>query len=166
MDRTRLTGARKPERFARALASPIGVLVTVPLLVVAVGVGILLVGRDATRTSSMTLARHQLAEQAVSVQNDVAFALDQASPLMQRLRVLADPQRPIEDVLPRLHDLIVGRPGIAYVSISFPDGTFRGAYLSPERQYEVQESRLDTREVRRFARRLTLLRVEFELREA
>jgi serine/threonine protein kinase len=163
VDRTRLTGVRKPERFARALASPIGVLVTVPLLVVAVGVGILLVGRDATRTSSMTLARHQLAEQAVSVQNDVAFALDQASPLMQRLRVLADPQRPIEDVLPRLHDLIVGRPGIAYVSISFPDGTFRGAYLSPERQYEVQESRLDTREVRRFAvegSALRLLRTE------
>ncbi len=163
MDRTRLTGVRKPERFARALASPIGVLVTVPLLVVAVGVGILLVGRDATRTSSMSLARHQLAEQAVSVQNDVAFALDQAAPLMQRLRVLADPQRPIDDVLPRLHDLIVGRPGIAYVSISFPDGTFRGAYLSPERQYEVQESRLDTREVRRFTvegSALRLLRTE------
>jgi serine/threonine protein kinase len=163
VDRTRLTGVRKPERFARALASPIGVLVTVPLLVVAVGVGILLVGRDATRTSSMSLARHQLAEQAVSVQNDVAFALDQAAPLMQRLRVLADPQRPVDDVLPRLHDLIVGRPGIAYVSISFPDGTFRGAYLSPERQYEVQESRLDTREVRRFTvegSALRLLRTE------
>jgi len=31
------------------LASPTGVLVTLPLLVIAVGVGILLVGRDATR---------------------------------------------------------------------------------------------------------------------
>jgi hypothetical protein len=107
------TVATAPERVGRALASPIGVLVTVPLLVVAVGVGILLLGRGATRSSSMSLARHQLTEQAVSVQNDVAFALDQASPLMQRLRVLADSQRPIDDVLPRLHDLIVGRPGIS-----------------------------------------------------
>lgn len=138
-------------RFARALASPIGVLVSVPLLVVAVGIGIMLVGRDATRTSSLSLARHQLAEQAVSIQEDVAFALDQADPLLDRLHVLADPQRPIEDVLPRMYDLIVGRPGIAYLSISFPDGTFRGAYLTPDKHVEVQESRLDSRQVRRFA---------------
>jgi serine/threonine protein kinase len=162
--RTRATAAaHRPERFARALASPIGVLISVPLLVVAVGVGILFVGRDATSTASLTLARHQLAEQAVSVQNDVAFALDQADALMPKLRVLADETRPADDILPRLHDLIVGRPGIAYVSISFPDGTFRGAYLSPQKHYEVQESRLDTREVRRYtvtSGALQLLRVE------
>ncbi len=143
------TDGRPQVRLARALASPVGVLVTVPLLVLAVGLGIFLVGRDATRTSSLSLARHQLAEQAVDVQEDVAFALDQADPLLERLRVLADPQRPIEDVLPRMYDLIVGRAGIAYVSISFPDGTFRGAYLR-DGHLEVQESRLDTREVHRY----------------
>jgi len=148
---TFVTDRRSGVRIARALASPIGVLISVPLLVVAVGIGILLVGRDATRSSAMSVARHQLAEQAVNVQDDVAFALDQADPLLERLRVLADPQRPIEDVLPRMYDLIVGRPGVAYMSISFPDGTFRGAYLNPERHLEVQESRLDTREVHRFA---------------
>jgi serine/threonine protein kinase len=149
--RTRTTAARRPERLARALASPIGVIITVPLLVVAVGAGILLIGRDATRTASLSLARHQLAEQAISVQEDVAFALDQADALIPRVRVLADETRPVDDILPRLHDLIVGRAGIAYISISFPDGAFRGAYLSPEKHYEVQESRLDSREVRRFA---------------
>src|SRR6476620_4586489 len=113
-------------RIGRALASPLGVLITLPLLVVAVGVGIMLVGRDATRTATHSMARHQLAEQAKSVQADVAFALD-----------LADRQRPVDDVLVRLHDLMAGRPGIAFLSISFPDGTFRGAQLTPDRKLEV-----------------------------
>ncbi len=127
-------------KVGRALASPVGVLITLPLLVVAVGVGIMLVGRDATRSATHSMARHQLAEQAKSVQADVAFALDQADPLMKLVRVLADRQRPVEDVLVRLHDLMAGRPGIAFLSISFPDGTFRGAQLTPDRKIEVQES--------------------------
>jgi serine/threonine protein kinase len=146
-----VTTVRRPERFARALASPIGVLATVPLLVVAVGLGIMLVGRDATSTASITLARHQLAEHAVSVQADVSFALDQADALMPQLRALADEKRPLEDVLPQLDELITGRPGMAYVSISFPDGTFRGAYLAPDQHhYETQESRIDTGEDRHY----------------
>ena len=129
-------------RVARALASPIGVLVTIPLLVIVVGVGILLVGRDATTTASRSMARRQLAEQAVAIQSDVAFALDQAGPILERLRALADPTRGKDDVLLRLHDLIIGRPGVSYASISFVDGTFRGAYLGEQRRVEVQESRI------------------------
>ncbi len=132
-------------KLGRALASPLGVIITIPLLVVAVGVGILLVGRDATRSASQAMARRQLTEQATSVRIDVAFALDQASPMLERLRVLADPARPVEDVLVRLHDLMVGRPGVAYASLSFPDGTFRGAYLNEKRLVEVQESKVGAR---------------------
>src|SRR5262249_1440955 len=64
----------------------------------------------------------------------------QADPLLVRLRVLADPQRPVEDVLPRLHELMIGRPGIAFLSISFADGTFRGVQLMPDNTLSVQES--------------------------
>ncbi|MDB4956603.1 MAG: pknB 9 [Myxococcales bacterium] len=145
------TDVRSSVRIGRALASPVGVLVTVPLLVVAVGVGVLLVGRDATRSASQAMARRELSDQAASVQADVAFALDQAEPLIGRVRVLADEQRPLEDVLRRLHDLLVGRPGVAYLSISFPDGTFRGAYLTPEGGIEAQESTLAEHYVRRFS---------------
>ncbi len=153
-ERTKLTKSTTEQppavRIGRALASPIGVLITLPLLVVAVGLGIMLVGRDATRTSAQSMARHQLAEQAKSVQDDVALALDQADPLMTLVRALADRQRPAEDVLVRLHDLMAARPGIAFLSISFPDGTFRGAQLTPDRQIEVQESRVDPFEARWF----------------
>src|SRR6185503_13347218 len=89
-------------RVARALASPIGVLITIPLLVIAVGVGILLVGRDATRGASQSMARRQLTEQAIAIQTDITFALDQAGPLLERLRVLADPARSADDVLLRM----------------------------------------------------------------
>jgi len=128
-------------RFARMLASPVGVLLTIPTLVVAVGLGILLVGRDATRSASDQMAKSLLTTNATSVTSDVAFALDQAGPVLERLRALADPARPQADVLVRIHDLIVGRPGIAYASLSFPDGMFRGAYLDGGR-VAVQESRL------------------------
>jgi serine/threonine protein kinase len=126
--------------FGRALASPVGVLITLPLLVVAVGIGVLLVGRDATLTASDQMARHTLAEQATNVTEDVALALDQADPLLASLHPLAERDHPLDDVLIRLHDLMVGRPGVAFLSISFPDGTFRGARLAPDGSIELQES--------------------------
>ena len=141
-NRTVATDVRKRVRFAAALASPLGVLLTIPLLVIAVGLAIILLGRSTTRDASLSMARHQLAEQAQAVQNDVAFALDQADPLLARLHVLADKDKPIDEVLVRLHDLMLGRPGIAFLSISFPDGTFRGAQLK-DRVIEVQESHAD-----------------------
>jgi serine/threonine protein kinase len=164
----RTTQAPAGVQLARMLASPVGVLITIPALVVAVGVGILLVGRDATRSASNEMARRLLTTNATSVSSDVVFALDQADPVLEQLRSLADPARPIDDVLVRIHDLVVGRPGVAYASISFPDGTFRGAYLDEQGggvgsdpassaggtgvRVAVQESRLSAHgtDVRRF----------------
>ena len=135
--------AKPAERIARALASPIGVLITVPLLVVSVGIGIMLVGADATRSVSWSMAKKQLLEQARSVQADVTFALDQAGPLMERLKPLADPKRPFEDTLVRLHDLVVARPGVSYVSISFAaDGAFYQANFTKDKVIEVQQSHI------------------------
>jgi serine/threonine protein kinase len=117
------------------------VLITLPVLVIAVGLGILLVGRDATRTASRSMADHQLFEQAKSVQDEVAFALDQSGPLLARLASLSDRDHARDDVLLRMHDLMIGRPGVAFLSISFPDGTFRGARLAADESIELQESR-------------------------
>ena len=128
--------------FGRALASPIGVLITIPLLVIAVGVGILLLGRDATRTATGDLVRRQLTEQAKSVQADVAFALDQADPLFARTRVLARDHPARDPMLLALHDLIVGRPGVSYISVSFPVGTYFHSSVTRDRKIEVQTSAL------------------------
>lgn len=138
-DKLSVAGSRAAN-VGRALASPIGVLITIPLLVIAVGVGILLLGRDATRTATGDLVRRQLTEQAKGVQADVAFALDQADPLFARTRVLAR-QRPARDtMLLALHDLIIGRPGVSYISVSFPDGTYFHSNITRERKLEIQTS--------------------------
>jgi serine/threonine protein kinase len=130
-------------RFGRALASPVGVLVTMPLVVVGVGVAILMVGRDAMHTASDGQARRQLAEQAAQIEREVDFALDQAAPILDSLRglVVGGAPAPIDRVGPHLYELAIARAGVAYVSISYPDGTFQGAYREAGR-VDVQESRV------------------------
>ena len=131
--------------MGRALASPLGVLILVPLLVVASGVTILLLGRSATREASDSMARRQLAAQATDVEHDVAFALDQAEPMFASLRALADPTLPIDRVANQLQNLVVGRPGVANVSIGFPNGTLRGTFLDVATgELRVQESLVAT----------------------
>jgi len=123
------------------LASPIGVLIILPLLVIGAGVVVMLLGRRATSDASEGMARRQMAAQATDVQKDVAFALDQADPLLDSLRELANPELPIADVAIRMRDMQLGRPGIANVSIAFPSGVMRGSFLDPEsHELRVQES--------------------------
>jgi serine/threonine protein kinase len=128
-------------RVARALASPTGVLILLPALVIAAGVVVMLLGARATRDASASMARRQMAAQAADVQHDVAFALDQADAMLGTLRSLADPALPMPDAAVRMRDLVIGRPGIANVSIAFPSGVMRGTYIDTKTgELQVQES--------------------------
>ena len=109
-------------RLARGFASPTGVLIIIPMLVIAVGLVVLLLGRRATRDSTETMARHQLAAQAIEVQHDIGFALDQAGPILASLRLLAEPALATPDAVSRMRDVVSGRPGVAFTSIIFPTG--------------------------------------------
>jgi len=130
-------------KLARVLASPTGVLVILPALVIASGVVVMLFGRSATRDASDSMAKHALVAQAADVQHDVAFALDQADPLMTALRPLATAAYPRDESAIRLRDYVVGRPGIANVSIAFPSGLIRGTYTDDKTgQLMVQESQV------------------------
>ncbi len=137
-----LGDAPRTARIARALASPLGVLILLPLLVIGVGIVVMLLGRRATRDASDSMARRQLSSQASDVQHEVAFALDQAAPMLSRLRALADPTLPIAEVAPRMHDLMIGRPGVANVSIGFPSGLMRGTFVT-EGEIQLNESVID-----------------------
>jgi serine/threonine protein kinase len=134
-------GDRSRDRFGRWIASPASVLVILPLLVVAVGVVVLMLGRKATRDSAETLVRRQLIAQAVQVQRDVDFTLDQADPVMAGLRLLAEPALATPDAMQRLHDLVVGRPGIYNTSIAFPVGVLWSTYKEGD-EVRVSESRV------------------------
>ena len=112
----------RAERFARWVASPASVVVVVPLLVIGVGVIVLLLGQRATRESAEAMARRQLIAQAAQVQRDVAVTLDQADPVLATMRLVANATLATPDAMQRLHDLVVGRPGIANIAIAFPTG--------------------------------------------
>lgn len=130
-------------RAARVFSSPTGVLIIIPALVIAVGVAVLLLGRRATHDSTETMARHQLIAQAVDVQRDIGFALDQAGPVLSSMRLLADAALPTPDMIARLRDVVTGRPGIAFTSIVFPTGAnFTTFYETTTGELQVADSRV------------------------
>jgi hypothetical protein len=91
------------------------------------------------RDRAITAARRQLDVQVAGVQHDVANALDQAAPLLDGLRGLADPARPLDQIAPRMHDLAIGRPGVTNVSVGFGSGVFRGSFVA-DGELRIQES--------------------------
>jgi serine/threonine protein kinase len=127
------------QRIAAALASPTGVVIIVPALVIAAGVCVFWLGREATRDATSSMAKSHLASQADDVAHQLANTLDQADPILERLRPLADPSLPIAEVATRMHDLHVGRAGVTNLSIGFPNGNLRGTYLEGT-EVRVQES--------------------------
>lgn len=55
--------------------------------------------------------------------------------------MLANRQMPEGEALDALVELVLSRAGVAYASISYPDGTFRGAYIDETGLLAAQESR-------------------------
>src|SRR3569623_2741337 len=103
----------------------------------------MLLGGHATRDASDTMARRLLTVQTAVIQHDVAFALDEADPLLAGLRLIADVNMAPEDFAVRLRDIVIARPGIANVSIAWPDGMLRGTYIdNTAGDLRVQESRV------------------------
>jgi serine/threonine protein kinase len=132
------------ERLGAALASPIGILLVIPGLVAAVGLFLTLLGQAALRESTTQLGRDRFAERTAAIAQSVASSLAQTDPMLDRMRELAttwtasDPSGPIAHAL---RGLIQGRAGIAYASVSYPDGTFQAAYLDDDGAIRFQEVR-------------------------
>jgi serine/threonine protein kinase len=131
--------------LSEALASPLSVLVVVPCLVLTVGLVLTLLGDRALRGSNLDVARARLGDQAETVARMVRLALAQADPMLDRLAGLAlahNPAAPYAEFAHSLANLMQGRAGVTYVSVSFPDGTFQGAYLDPHGVLAFQDSRV------------------------
>jgi serine/threonine protein kinase len=139
---------RGPSRVARlsaAIASPAGALTLLPLLVAAVGLFLTLVGQRALRESNLTMASERLDEEAALLARGIGSALEESDPMMDRLAALAldhDSIKSYDRVAHTLHDLMQGRAGVAYISISFPDGTFQGAYRDQDGSVRFQDCRV------------------------
>ncbi len=143
-------------RVSSALASPLSVLIVVPSLVLIVGLALSILADSSLRGSNLEVARARLNDQAEHVARNVRLTLAQADPLLESLAGLSRDHAPERDFHPfgrALADLMRGRAGVAYVSVSFPDGTFQGAYLNDDKRLEFQDSRItpEGTRVRRYA---------------
>ncbi len=106
-----------------------------PLLVAVLGLVLLALGQAALRDSSRDLGRTQFVAQSRSVASSIDHALAQADPLRERMVEIASAWRVADDPTKHayeLSDLILGRPGVAYASVSFPNGTFAGVFLEDD----------------------------------
>jgi serine/threonine protein kinase len=145
-------------QLSSALASPLSVLIVVPSLVLVVGLTLGILADSALRGSNLEVARARLSDQAESVARTVRQTLAQTEPVLERLSGLSNghsPDAEFEDFAHGLADLMRGRAGVTYISISFPDGTFQGVYLNDKGQLEFQDSRVTEQgtRVRRYALR-------------
>jgi hypothetical protein len=141
--------------LTRALASPPGILLIFPGLVLAVGAFLTLSGNHALRASNLAMAQQRIDDQAALVARSLRGALEQAEPVLDRLGLLAashSPEQPFERTASALRDLLQGHPGFSYTSISFSDGTFQGAYTDDDGALRFQDSRVTAEgtRVRRF----------------
>src|SRR5215216_3918073 len=138
-------GPSKAFLLTRALASPFGILTVFPAIVLCVGLFLTLVGQTTLRNSNVSLGQKRLSDQARVVASHLRGALGQADPMLDRLfdfTLTHSPDKPFEPAAAVLLDLIRARPGVAYASISFPDGTFQGAYVDKDGAVRFQESRV------------------------
>lgn len=144
----RASGAvRLTTRVAAAVASPLGVVLLVPAMVLAIGAWLTFLGQRALESSSLALGVEQLRVRNTTVGRQIGLALGAADPILERLRTLASvhgESSPLPEAAFTMRDLMQGRPGVAYVSLSFPDGTFQATYVGDDGSIRFQDSRVTT----------------------
>jgi len=121
------------------------VLLTVPLLVALVGVSLTLGGQNALGRTSLSMARDRFVEQTTFVSQRMGQALEQAEPVLDRMRELGKDRSSSESADSYalvLRDLIAGRAGMTQAYVGFPDGTFQGVYIADDGILRFQESRV------------------------
>jgi serine/threonine protein kinase len=137
--------ASEPARFGMALASPRGVLITVPLLVAVVGISLTWVGQRALERTSLAMARDRFVEQSAFIGERMGFALGKGDVVLDRLRELTKGRKSTDSpdaFALALRDLIAGRSGMTQAYVGFPDGTFQGVYIADDGALRYQESRV------------------------
>ncbi len=131
--------------FAKALASPLGMLLVFPGVVLVVGVFLIWAAQSSLRASNLELAQTRMQDEARLVAEHLGSALGQSDAILSDLESFAltiDSLTPPERVAYPLRRMINGRPGASYISLSFPDGTFEGAFVDEDGAVRFQVSRV------------------------
>ncbi len=126
----RETRATRATQIGAALASPVGVMLVVPLLVVLVGVLSTLVGQRALLETNLSAVEELLKETTRTASRRLERTLFQNESVLDRLEDVArraDPNDP-DTTRVMLRDLFLGRPGMTQLYIGYADGHFLGMY--------------------------------------
>jgi serine/threonine protein kinase len=122
-----------PERRANRLAAPRTILLAIPLIVLAVGVTLTVVGQSALNKLSTKMAVERFDQETQLTTQRLESALGQADAVLAQLPQVARDVRPLLDqpeqerffALSReLLHLATGRPGLTQVYLAFPSGHF------------------------------------------
>jgi serine/threonine protein kinase len=123
-------------RLSTFVASPRGVLVLVPLLVLLVGLTLTFDSQRTLGATSREMADAQLRMRTESAVLRIHDALGQSGPLLDRLLAVGAEATRLPRALPdggllpfalELHDLALSRPGITQCYVALPDGRFLSA---------------------------------------
>lgn len=132
------------ERWAVKLTSPTSVLLSVPLSAFAVGSALVVLSyqRFVALDERATLERADLRRDQAELA--LKRSLATADPLLDRVREVARSvaNNRIETLASSLADLAVQREGLTWLSLSFPDGSFRGVFRDADGSMCFQESHL------------------------
>ena len=133
-------------RIGDALASPVGVLVLIPLLVVGVGGFMAAVGQRSVEGSIDTLAEARFTDQTQQAVRHTRETLGQATPLLETWEGFLGEQGgwPAADATAAfLRVLMKERGGLSFVSFASPTGDLIGAYRDDAGELFLSERRLD-----------------------
>lgn len=117
-------------RLGAALASPIGVMIVIPALVVAVGLLSTLVGQRALRETNLNAAEELLTETSAAASQRLQRTLSQAEAVLSRLDDVArrtDRNDPAAIGIV-MRDLFLDRAGMTQMYVGYADGRFLGVY--------------------------------------
>lgn len=133
-------------RAGDLLASPSGIAITIPLLVLVLGAVLVYVGEFALRSSSVAAAHERLGDSATLVARSVNARLELADRVLDGLEILVRRDEHERDLPGFAHALAARMSavrGVSFLSVSFPDGRFLGAYLGADGRIRFQDSRVE-----------------------
>jgi serine/threonine protein kinase len=110
------------------LASPLAMMLIIPLLVLVCGLTVGLITRTALYRSVETTAATALFQSSERTKREIVDSLEQSGPVLDALRAWARSKPDLSDhgtVARTLLAIAHGRPGVAIASISTPDGDFQ-----------------------------------------
>jgi len=138
------TSEASSSRLSGLMASPRGVMISVPLLVLLLGVTLTVIGQLALSATSKTMAKERFVEQTATSTLRVESALAQADPLLVELESVARQMRnaPTEAavIAAQMRDLLIARRAISQVYIAFEDGSFWGVGPATGGELEFQHT--------------------------